>query len=159
MEPVIFMFCLTLHNIEESLWLTEWNKKNISGNRRSPDKQQFIFAVIGITVLGYLASGLYLLYPNNNILELCFSGFVGAMLVNAFIPHLLLTIKYRKYCPGVLTAFLLMIPFNSIILYHAAISRLKISEIVISTLIVGLILLLAIPVFETIARRALKDIF
>jgi hypothetical protein len=158
MEPVIFMFCLTLHNIEEALWLPEWNKKNMPNMRRAPNKQHFTFAVIGITILEYLASGLYLFFPQNIYFEFCFIGCVGAMMINAFIPHILLTLRYRKYCPGVLTGCLLLIPFDSIILYNAAASHLKISEILISTLIVGAILLAAIPLFECLAKRFLKDL-
>jgi hypothetical protein len=158
METVIFMFFLTLHNIEEALWLPEWSKKNMPNKRRSPNRQHFIFAVIGITILEYAASGLYLIFPQNSGFEFCFIGCVGSMLINAFIPHVLLTIRYRKYCPGVLTACLLLIPFNSIILYNAYTSHLKISEILISTLIVGTILLVAIPLFEYLARRFLKGL-
>lgn len=158
MEPIIFMFCLTLHNAEEALWLTQWRTNTLPDNRRSPSKQHFIFAVIGITMLGYLSSGLYLLYPDNRLLELCFVGFAGAMLVNAVIPHILLTIRYRTYCPGVLTACFLMIPFNGIILYNAAATHLRISEIVISTVTVGVIVLGSIPLFGYLAKKCLEDL-
>lgn len=153
MEPIIFMFCLTLHNMEEALWLTEWRKINMPNSRRAPDKHHFIFAAIGITVLGYLASGLYMLYPSNYLINLCFIGCVGAMLFNAVFPHLLLTIRYGKYCPGAFTGCFLMIPFNSIILYNAVISHLKMSEILLATLIVGILLLAAIPFFEYLAKK------
>ena len=152
------MFCLTLHNIEEALWLTKWRQKTMPNSRRSGNNAHFIFAVIGITLLGYLAAGFYMLYPDYFLLELCFTGFVGAMLINAIVPHLLLTIKYRSYCPGVFTGCLLLIPFNSIILYRAVVTHLRITEVVFSTIIVGVILLAAIPVFEKAAKHFLKDI-
>lgn len=158
MEPIIFMFCLTLHNIEEALWLVKWNQINMPNSKRSLNKFHFIFSVIGITILGYLISGLYALYPNNIFLEYSFIGCVGSMLVNAIAPHLILTLRYKKYCPGVFTGCLLLIPFNSIILYNAAITHLKISEILLSTLIVGLVLLAAIPLLEKMAKSFLKGI-
>ncbi len=158
MEPVIFMFCLTLHNIEEALWLTEWRLKTMPNSRRSPQKLHFIFAVLGITILGYLASGLHIMYPTNSMIEFCYIGFVGAMLVNAIVPHLLLTIRYKKYCPGVLTGCFLLVPFNSIILYNAVTSYLNVSEVLIATIAVGVLLLVSIPVFERIAKTSLRDL-
>jgi hypothetical protein len=41
MEAVIFMFCLTLHNIEEALWLTDWQRKNMPSNKRTMEKEHF----------------------------------------------------------------------------------------------------------------------
>ncbi len=158
MEPLIFMFCLTLHNIEEALWFTEWRIKTMPNSRRSFQKQHFIFALLGITILGYLTSGLSIMYPNNIMIEFCFIGFVGAMLVNTIVPHLLLTLRYKNYCPGVFTGIFLMAPLNSIILYNAVNSHLKVSEVLIATIVVGIVLLLSIPVFEKIAKSVLKDI-
>ncbi len=89
MEPVIFMFCITLHNIEEAIWLTGWRNKYKPLGRKAPPKKQFVFALTGITILGYLTAGLRLLYPGNMWLCYAFIGFVGAMLINAAIPHLL----------------------------------------------------------------------
>ncbi len=134
MEAVIFMFCLTLHNIEEALWLTDWQRKTMPNSRRMPNKNHFTFAVLGITILGYLTAGLHLLNPNSQYLEFAFIGFVGAMLINAVIPHLVCSIKYKSYCPGVFTGCLLIIPFHFIILYNAAKTHLKASEIIASTL-------------------------
>lgn len=156
-EPVIFMFCLTLHNVEEALWFTEWRMNTVPNSRRSPKKQNFIFAVLGITILGYLATGLHILYPDNTIIEFCYIGFVGSMLVNAIVPHLLLTLRYKKYCPGVLTGCFLLIPFNTIILYNAISSHLKTSEVLLSSIIVGVLLLVSIQVLETIAKHSLNE--
>lgn len=155
MQAIIFMLCLSLHNVEEALWLTEWQRKVMPNGRRSPQKAHFIFATIGITILVYLASGLHILFPNQMFFEYCFIGCVGAMLVNAFFPHVLATIAFRSYCPGVFTGISLLIPFNSIILYNAVTSHLKISEVLFSTLFVGLVLLGSIPLFESIAKRVL----
>ncbi|MCL2544608.1 MAG: HXXEE domain-containing protein [Clostridia bacterium] len=153
MEAIIFMFCLTLHNIEEALWLTDWQKQNMPNSRRTLQKEHFIFAVLGITVLGYLAAGLFALFPDHVTLAYAFYGFVGAMLINAIVPHLLFTILYRKYYPGVLTGCFLIMPFHIILLLRAASEKGSVVEIMIATLAVGLILLGSIPVFERIAKK------
>ena len=150
METTIFMFCLTVHNIEEALWMPDWRAKTMP--RRSPQKEHFIFAVLGITVIGYLSAGLFAFYPDNQHLEYAFVGFTGAMFINAVVPHLALTIRYRKYCPGVMTGCFLIIPLHSMILYNAANSHLKISEILIATLIVCAVLLGVIPLFVRLAK-------
>ena len=153
METIIFMFCLTLHNMEEALWFTNWAEnampKNLSKN------EHFIFAVTGITILGYLSAGMFALFPDNKYFEYAFIGFVGAMLINAIVPHLLLTVRFRKYCPGVFTGCFLIIPFHLIILLNAANNRMKVSEIIISTFAVGVILLGTIPVLKSLAKIVL----
>lgn len=158
MEPVIFMLCFSLHNTEEALWLTEWRKTTMPDNEKPHDAQQFIFSVLGLTILGYLASGLFILFPNNDLLEFCFIGFVGTTLIDAVASHIFLSIKYRKYHPGVLSSCLLMIPLDTVILYNDAVSNLKISEMLISTLFIGIVFLVAVPAFEHLGKRLLKDI-
>ncbi len=151
MEAIIFMFSITLHNIEEALWLTQWRIEHMP-NRKTPDKKHFIFAVMGITLLGYLAAGLYLLYPGNIWLEYAFIGFAGAMLINAFVPHLLFTIIYKSFCPGVFTGCFLIMPFHTIIIFNAVSESIKATEAIAATFIVGLLLLISIPMFQFIAR-------
>ena len=34
------------------------------------------------------------------IFMFAFIGFVGVMVINAIASHLLLTIRFRRYCPG-----------------------------------------------------------
>ncbi len=156
MESIIFMLCLTLHNAEEALYLTDWQNTVLSKHNNLSNKHHFIFAALGITILGYLAAGLHILIPNNQYLEYAFIGFVGAMLVNAVIPHLFLAVRYKCYCPGMFTGCLLVIPLHLIILHNAANSHIKTGEIVFSTLIVGAILLVSIPCFKWLAVRALS---
>ncbi len=153
MEPVIFMLCLTLHTIEEALWLTEWRAKTMPNTNWFLKKEHFLFAVLGITILGYLAAGLYALFPNNLYFAYTFVGFVGAMLINAIAPHLVLTIQYKKYCPGVFTGCFLILPFHTILLYNAISRHLGVIEVILSTLIVGAVLLAAIPFFISIAKK------
>ena len=155
MEAVIFMFCLTLHNAEEAIWLTDWTKKNLPGRRNPAKNAHFVFATIAVTALGYLAAGLFLLFPGNRCFEAIWIGFVGAMLINAVMPHLLLTIRFKKYCPGTFTGCFLIIPLHFIILRSAASSHLSIGEITLFTLVVGLSLLGAIPVFMGVAKKIL----
>ncbi|MCL2697193.1 MAG: HXXEE domain-containing protein [Oscillospiraceae bacterium] len=156
MEAIIFLFCLTIHNIEEALWFNDWRIKNMPNKRKTYKKEYFIFSVLGITILAYLSVGLFLLFPDIIYLEYIFIGFVCAMLINTIMPHLLLTIIYREYCPGLFTGCCLLAPFNIIILAKTLNKGFSISEVIISTLIVGVVLLSSIPMFEIIAKKILK---
>ncbi len=157
MEPIIFMFCITLHNIEEAVWMHDWRTKHKPFGRKVPAKERFVFAVLGITILAYLTAGLHLLYPDNLWLDYAFIGFVGAMLINALMPHLLLSIIYKSCCPGVFTGCFLIMPFHIIFLPAAINDHMKIAELLAATAIVGLILLVAIPIFELVAKQIFRS--
>ncbi len=159
MEPIVFMFCLTLHNIEEALWLTQWQSKHMPNARRIVQKEHFIFAAVGISVLGCLAAGLHLLYPDEPCFKYAFAGFVGAMLFNAIIPHLLMTIIHRSYCPGVFTGLCLILPLHSLILVKLAGQDFGVKEILVASLVVGLILIGCIPVLNSLAKRCLTGVY
>jgi Protein of unknown function with HXXEE motif len=108
---------------------------------------EFHFAVLIITALAYLISFLYVSFPESKWLKWAFTGFLGAMIINAVFPHLLASILTKTYAPGVGTAILVNIPINTVILYrlHRAkhISR---KEILLSTIAMGVLLLALIPV-------------
>ncbi len=156
MDAIIFMFCITLHNIEEALWLTDWLMIYIPDKRGKPSKDGFIFSVMGITLLGYLTAGLHALYPENLWFEDAFIGFAGAMVINVVLPHLLLTIRYKSCCPGVFTGCFLIAPLHTIFILNALNERLTITEVIASIVIVGLILLISIPMFQALAKLYLK---
>jgi len=90
----VFPIILTIHNVEEVLTMPTWLANNPKiGNRIR--KKQFYFAVIIITLIAYVISLLLSLHRNNSILNSLYYGFIGAMIVNAFVPHLLATIYYK----------------------------------------------------------------
>lgn len=87
-----------------------------------------------------------------------FVGFLGSMVLNAIFPHLMATIFMKTYAPGLITALLLNIPINTIILYRLHISNLiSIKEVLISTLVVGILLLAMIPVLFTLGDNLINS--
>ena len=76
-----------------------------------------------------------------------FIGFLGAMVFNTFFPHLLSTIVMKAYAPGLITGLLLNVPINLFILYQLHKQHIiNLKNIFISTVVVGGILLMLIPV-------------
>ena len=150
---LLFIFAITLHNIEEALWLPQWSK-HAQKFRKQVSKDEFHFAVLVITIFAYLATGLFIFFPQNLILKYFFFGFMGAMIINIIFPHLVSTIVLKKYCPGLITGVLLIIPFNSlIIVFSVNNSIINLSEIIISTIVVAILLLKLIPYLEKIGKN------
>lgn len=155
MEYLVLLFCvaITLHNIEEAIWLPKWSQQS-SKFQKPVTTSQFRFAVIVITILAYLSSTSYLYSPESKLMKWIFIGFLGSMIVNAIFPHLLATVFMRKYAPGLLTGVLLNIPINSLVLYQMFEGDLIIwKELILSTLLVGITLLALIPILFKIGGK------
>ncbi len=138
---IIFLFGFTLHNIEEAVWLPKWSKY-AKGFHESVTADQFIFAVIVVTIIGYVLTALEFLFGlQGNLINLIYLGFVGMMGVNTIFPHLLAAIKVRKYSPGLVTALFLNLPFSSVIIWGYIQNGINTLALIISILVVsGLIL-------------------
>ncbi|WP_172195021.1 HXXEE domain-containing protein [Saccharibacillus qingshengii] len=152
--PVVF-FCLaiTLHNIEEAIWLPRWSQQT-SKFQKPVTSGEFRFAVICITVLAYLSAFSFAYRPESDAAKWMFAGFLGSMIVNAIFPHLIVTLLTKKYAPGLLSGLLLNLPINSwVICRMFADHSITWKELVLSTLGVGIGLLTLIPVWFKIGRH------
>ncbi len=113
---IIFLLGFTIHNIEEAIWLPQWSK-SAKRFHEPVESNQFIFAVIIVTIIGYILTVLDILagYPGN-IFNYLYLGFVGMMGVNSIFPHLLSTILLRRYAPGLITAVFLNLPLSLVLI-------------------------------------------
>ena len=140
------LFAIILHNLEEALWLPEWSKYAKKFHQKVNPKE-FHFAVLMITVFALIFSAGIILNPDNKIVKLFYFGFFGMMILNTLFPHLISTIVLKKYAPGTITGLLLNIPINSIIIIRAIKNNIiSTTEVVISTLVIGGIILLILPI-------------
>ncbi|RHW33451.1 HXXEE domain-containing protein [Lysinibacillus yapensis] len=154
MEYLAIFFCIaiTLHNIEEAILLPKWSQHS-SKFQKPVTSREFLFAVVIITALAYVSAFSYLFKPESHLAKWVFLGFLGSMIVNAIVPHLLATVLMKKYAPGLLTGLLLNIPINSLILYQMFEGKLIVwNELLFPTLIVGILLLTLIPLLFKIGR-------
>jgi hypothetical protein len=155
---LFFPLAITLHNIEEALWLPQWSK-NVARFHRPVGRNEFHFAVLIITGLAYLATFARIVFPDANITGWCFYGFAGAMIINALIPHLVATVALKKYAPGLLTGLLLNIPVNTMLIYRAiSENTIAFPAVIVATVVVGLILLALIPILFRVGRMLMKEI-
>ncbi len=76
------------------------------------------------------------------------------MILNTIFPHLIATILMKKYAPGLLTGLLLNIPINSFVIYQMFLHHLIIwRALMISTVLVGIILIALIPVLFKVGGK------
>jgi drug/metabolite transporter (DMT)-like permease len=150
---LIFPLAITLHNIEEALWLPQWSQFAKRYHRRV-GRNEFYFALICVTLIAYLSSFFFLFFNEVVILRYIYFGFVGAMILNAIFPHLIATIVLKRYAPGVITGILMNVPCFSLLII-IAIKKNVIStlEVIISTAVVGGIILVSLPIFFKLGQR------
>lgn len=109
--PIAFAF----HNLEEALWFPTFSKS--AGKFHKPvNTFEFVFAVITLTLLSIIITFLFLMNGKQSFACYMYFAFNFGMLINVFFPHLAATIILRKYCPGLLTGILLLVPVTVYIL-------------------------------------------
>lgn len=136
MLEVLFLLSFTLHNIEEGIWLPRWSE-NAGKYYVKVSNRQFHFALIVITILGYMLTFISLLFGKSfEVVKYIYLGFILMMCFNSIFPHLLLTIVLRKYAPGTLTGLLLNLPIGLVIINRSLESGMKLSLIILVSMVV-----------------------
>jgi len=138
---IIFLLGFTVHNLEEAIWLPKWSK--YAKKFHEPvEANQFVFAVIIVTIMGYILTALDIMIGNfGSIVNYFYLGFVGMMGINSIFPHLLSTIVLKKYAPGLITALFLNLPFSLILIIEHIKNGINVFCLVLAiTLMSGLVL-------------------
>lgn len=149
---LLFLLAISIHNVEEALWLPAWSKY-AKRYTKQIEAQGFRFAVLMVTIFALLATSAIILFPQTKITSYIYFGFLGAMMINVIFPHTIATIALRRYAPGLLSGALLILPINGVILYQAIDRNIvNLVSVVVSTLIVGVILLISLPVMFRIGK-------
>jgi len=139
---IVFLFGFSLHNIEEAIWLPKWSKQ--AGRFHKPmETIPFIFAVVVVTMIGYVLTVLDILMGDSgSLVNYSYLGFVGMMGLNTIFPHLAATIVTKKYTPGLLTGLFINLPLSVILLWLHLMQGIRIDYLLLSILAVsGLVFL------------------
>lgn len=116
----LFPLALAIHNVEEALWLPAWSKS--AGRFHKPvGTFEFVFAAVVLTDLLVVVTILSGSSGKQGLVTYLFFAFNFIVLLNVFFPHLAATAVLKKYCPGLLTGILLIVPITGFLLlfgYH-----------------------------------------
>jgi hypothetical protein len=145
----LFPLAITIHNIEEAVWLPAWSKH--AARFHAPvGAFEFRFAVIVLTLLGYVITFLSVRYGSGSVATGLFCAYCLAMLLNAFVPHLAAAIVLRRYAPGLATGLLVNVPVTAWLLHlsyaqgHVTMKMLAVSSaVMIPALLASIPLLFA----------------
>lgn len=145
---LIFLLGFTIHNIEESVWLPDWSK-HAKRFHEPVERNQFIFAVTIVTIIGYLVTVAEIIDNTpGNVFSYTYLGFIGMMGLNSILPHLAATILLKRYAPGLITALLLNLPLSTIIITRYISAGINVYYLII-----------AILAFTAITLSLLKPLF
>lgn len=113
----LFALAVTLHNLEEALWLPAWSRS--AGQWHHPmGVREFRFAVAVLTAFAYLAAYLATVGGKESVGAYLVAGYAFVMLLNVLFPHVLASLVMRRYAPGTATALLLNLPITLVLIYQ-----------------------------------------
>lgn len=131
LTAILFGAGVTLHNLEEAVYLPTWFRSNLT-LLFEPNRKIYwvvtslVSVVIWVPIVGVCVS------PEGGHFQTVLSGFALLMAINVVVPHLALTLVKRSYSPGTGTGILFNLPLgvllirgqlNAVTTSHAAVWR------------------------------------
>lgn len=114
----LFPVVITLHNLEEAIWLPAWS--NHAGKWHRPvSPSAFRFAAAVFAALAFIVTFWSARAGRESVGAYLITGYALAMLINVLVPHLLATVAMRRYMPGLGTAIVLNLPVTIVLLRRA----------------------------------------
>jgi hypothetical protein len=114
----IFTLVVLVHNAEEAFYLPALS---LYAGRFHPPVSPPVFccAVVLLSAIFIAITAVASFSPPTSLGAYLMAGYVLAMVLNVFIPHVAATIFMRRYMPGTATAVLLNLPLGLLYLYRA----------------------------------------
>lgn len=100
----IFPVLVGLHNAEEAMRMPKWKARGPWFGKARPIV--FRFAVVALTVLAFALTGMSILAGPRSFWGNLVFGYMIAVLINAVVPHIAVSLWERTWMPGVITAVL-----------------------------------------------------
>ena len=118
----VFTLGVLVHNLEEAVYLPAWSAA--AGRWYRPTgAREFHFAAGMFSVLILVLTAAASFSPAGRPGAYLMAGYVLAMLLNVFAPHLFATVSMRRYMPGTATAVLLNLPLGWLYLRQALLEK------------------------------------
>jgi hypothetical protein len=157
MLEIFFLLGFSLHNLEEAIWLPAWSKY---AKQFHPEvkKNEFHFAVIIVTAIGYLLTLLHFLdHGNNPFIQSIYYGFILMMCLNVLFPHLVATIILRRYSPGLVTGLMLNLPFGILLVQQGSSNRDSLLYTFTAAVLITVIMLTLINYLFKVGRKIIEE--
>lgn len=111
LTAVLFGIGVTLHNLEEAVYLTDWARSNLRLFFEPNRRIYWILTssasvVIWIPIIGVCVSA------ESSPFQSVLSGFALAVAINAVFPHAALSLIRHSYSPGTATGMLFNLPLG-----------------------------------------------
>jgi hypothetical protein len=140
---------VSVHNVEEAIWLPRFAHPAWLPIARSAFAFRLAAGVIAV-IFWVLAAGL----SAGLQLQVILAGFAIAMIFNAVVPHLVLSLMLRRYHPGTATAWLLVAPAALLALDAENVAgRFAERGFPLAVLAAAIALGLSLPLFLALGRR------
>ncbi len=107
--PLLFATGVTLHNLEEAIWLPDWIRAHVK-TVFDPHPKAYWVGTSLVSLVVWIAALAVGIWPTVLPFHLVLSGIALAMAVNAVIPHLSMSLIRRSYMPGTATGMLFNLP-------------------------------------------------
>ena len=149
----LYLAGLTVHNLEELIWLPAWTDRLRSFKPRI-SRAGFGCAVTVLTLLAYALVPLSRLAGPRSRLAHLKAAYVNAVIANAFLPHLAASLTLRRYMPGLATGLLLNLPLGTaLIRRELAEGLIEAPRLRRATLLFSLGLLALLPLLFRLGER------
>jgi hypothetical protein len=149
----LFTAGVLLHNAEEAISLPTWAARVVRWPVRVGNGE-FRFAALAQSLSLIVLAAAAFLSGAGSIAAYIFSGYVFAMIVNVFAPHVFATVALRQYMPGTATALLLNLPLGVLFLQRALAEGFVVrDDLLWSAPVTALLILLSIPILFAAGRR------
>lgn len=114
----VFTLGALAHNAEEARWLPTWSLQ--AGRWHAPVAAPvFRVAALALSIL-FVAVTLAATFADaGSLAAYLMAGYVLAMVLNAIVPHALLSMRARRYMPGTATGLLFNLPLGLLYLRQA----------------------------------------
>lgn len=114
---LLLPFAFLLHNLEEIPGMEEWSKKISLPINLFVSTKQFAIAAVIFTIIGFLLTFSKIFFKTDKKYDFLMTAFAGMIFLNVFFPHLIATIVYGTYAPGILTAVFINLPLTLYIFF------------------------------------------
>ena len=149
----MFTLGVLAHNTEEAVYLPAWSVQ--AGKWYAPvSNHVFRFAVLLLSGLFILITATATFSPAGSVGAYLMAGYVLAMLLNVFMPHLMATVFMCRYMPGTATAVVLNLPLGLFYLHQVLFeARIDLHVFFWAGPLVVLAILATIPALFALGRK------